>query len=69
MNIHISKVEDNIRPEMRHTIEIYDPAMPHEAVTSAWDDTQRYVSGSSDDGTPGRSRLLRLKLLVFGAMC
>ena len=43
MNIHISKVEDNIRPEMRHTIEIYDPAMPHEAVTSAWDDTQRYV--------------------------
>ena len=46
MNIHISKVEDNIRPEMRHTIEIYDPAMPHEAVTSAWDDTQRYVSGS-----------------------
>ena len=43
MNIHISKVEDNIRPEMRHTIEIYDPAMPHEAVTSAWDDTQKYV--------------------------
>ena len=40
------QVEDNIRPEMRHTIEIYDPAMPHEAVTSAWDDTQRYVSGS-----------------------
>ena len=28
---------------MRHTIEIYDPAMPDEAVTSAWDDTQRYV--------------------------
>ena len=37
------QVEDNIRPEMRHTIEIYDPAMPDEAVTSAWDDTQRYV--------------------------
>ena len=43
MNVQISQVEDNIRPEMRHTIEIYDPAMPHEAVTSAWDDTQRYV--------------------------
>ena len=23
----------------------------------------------SDDGTPGRSRLLRLKLLVFGGLC
>ena len=40
----LPQVEDNIRPEMRHTIEIYDPAMPEEAVTSAWDDTQRYVS-------------------------
>lgn len=37
------QVEDNIRPEMRHTIEVYDPAMPDEAVTSAWDDTQRHL--------------------------
>jgi tetraspanin-11 len=37
------QVEDNIRPEMRHTLEVYDPATPEEAVTAAWDDTQQHV--------------------------
>jgi tetraspanin-11 len=37
------QVEDNIRPEMRHTIEVYDPSTPQDAVTAAWDDTQKHL--------------------------
>ncbi len=37
------QVEDNLRPEMRHTIEEYDPSNKAGPITAAWDDTQRYV--------------------------
>ncbi len=35
------QVEDNLRPEMRHTIEQYDPESKNNPVTAAWDDTQK----------------------------
>ena len=35
-----TQVEGNLRPEMKHTIEEYDPADPSDPVTAAWDDTQ-----------------------------
>ena len=38
------QVEDNLRPEMTHTIEEYDPSLKDEPITAAWDDTQRNVS-------------------------
>jgi tetraspanin-11 len=38
-----NQVEDNFRPEMRHTIEEYDPKDPNNPITAAWDDTQRNV--------------------------
>ncbi len=40
------QVEDNLRPEMRHAIEEYDPRRPDAPITAAWDDTQRYVSSA-----------------------
>eukprot|EP00095_Tigriopus_kingsejongensis_P005911 maker-scaffold392_size185621-snap-gene-0.18 protein:Tk05911 transcript:maker-scaffold392_size185621-snap-gene-0.18-mRNA-1 annotation:"Tetraspanin-1" len=36
-----NQVEDNLRPEMKHTIEEYNPSKPDDPVTAAWDDTQR----------------------------
>ncbi len=44
------QVEDNLRPEMRHTIEEYDPKYPESPITAAWDDTQRQVRENSDGG-------------------
>ena len=39
-----AQVEDNLRPEMRHTIEEYDPVKGDaDPITKAWDDTQRNV--------------------------
>ncbi|TRY72974.1 hypothetical protein TCAL_15697 [Tigriopus californicus] len=36
-----NQVEDNLRPEMKHTIEEYDPGNLNDPITTAWDDTQR----------------------------
>eukprot|EP00094_Tigriopus_californicus_P005675 TCALIF_05470-PA protein Name:"Similar to TSPAN11 Tetraspanin-11 (Homo sapiens)" AED:0.33 eAED:0.33 QI:0/0/0/0.5/1/1/2/0/143 len=38
-----NQVEDNLRPEMKHTIEEYDPGNLNDPITTAWDDTQRNV--------------------------
>ena len=39
-----AQVEDNLRPEMIHTIEEYDPVLGEtDPITKAWDDTQRNV--------------------------
>ena len=35
------QVEDNLRPEMRHTITEYSPGSKANPITAAWDDTQR----------------------------
>lgn len=37
------QVAKDLKPEMLHTIEEYDPATPDEPITSAWDSTQRHV--------------------------
>lgn len=34
------QVANNLRPEMLHTVEIYDPKNSHDKITAAWDATQ-----------------------------
>ena len=50
-------------------VHVNDATVVLDAVEREWERALLALARTSDDGTPGRSRLLRLKLLVFGGLC